>query len=202
MPILNVMQNVGAERVGWALLVTLLWVIVCLWSWHCSRRKAAPAEAPWLVAYASQNGTAETLARATLAQIQSLGEAPPTAQLLPLNSVKRGHLRRCRRMLLVVSTTGQGAAPENARQFFQRFLCKSLDLSHLEYAVLGLGDRRYKRFCACAEDLDDWLAAQGATRTFTALKADRSDPRTLAQWHENIALTLAPGETSNLDAPA
>lgn len=192
MPIIDVMQNVGAERVGWALLATLLWLIVCLWAWYGRRRTAAPAEAPVLVVYASQTGTAEALARATLAQIQSLDGITHPAKLLPLNSVKRTHLRRCRRLLLVVSTTGQGAAPENARQFGQRFLFSSLGLNHLEYAVLGLGDRRYKHFCAFADNLDNWLVAQGATRAFATLKADRSDPRTLEQWHQNVTLMAGP----------
>lgn len=185
----EVIQNVGAERFGWALLAVLLWLMVCLSAWYRHRRMAALTEAPVLVAYASQTGTAEALARATLSQIQSLDGITHPAQLLPLNSVKGAHLRRSRRLLLVVSTTGQGAAPENARQFVQRFLSNSLDLNHLEYAVLGLDDRRYKRFCAFADDLDDWLAAQGATRAFATLKADRSDPRTLEQWHRNVALT-------------
>lgn len=186
----------GPQRLGWAVLAALLWLLLCLWAGYRHRQRNATGRMSVLVAYASQTGTAQALAQATFAQIQSLAGPDHAIQLLPLDRIRLTHLRRSQRLLLVVSTSGKGEAPENARQFVQRFLGSSPEVSNLEYALLGLGDRRYTRFCGFADDLDDWLSARGAVRLCPVLRADRSDPRTLEQWHRNIALLTGPEATA------
>ena len=42
----------------------------------------------------------------------------------------------------------------------------ALDLSHLHYAVLALGDSSYTNYCGFGRLLSDWLAAHGATPLF------------------------------------
>lgn len=192
MLITDFMEPVGPERWGLAALALLLWLAVCLWAWCVHRRDAAGKAPTVLVAYASQSGNAEALARATLTQIQGLGGSGCKAGLLPLNAVTLGDLRRSQYLMLIVSTTGQGVAPDNARQFVQRLMGRSYDLGHLRYAVLGLGDRRYKQFCGFASAVATWLADQGAVEVCAILKSDRNDPRVLEQWQQTVGNLVAP----------
>tara|TARA_R110001599_G_scaffold100484_3_gene257440 strand:+ start:30856 stop:31434 length:579 start_codon:yes stop_codon:yes gene_type:complete len=183
---LDVVQTIGAQRWGMALMAVLVWVGICLRATYRYRNSNNYAEAPLLVAFASQTGTAEGLAKATVTQIKDLAGDDRSVNLSALGSIKRNDLQSTRRLLLIISTTGQGAAPDNARQFVQRFMQGSQNLTHLEYALLGLGDRRYKQFCGFADSLDQWLSAQGARRITITLRSDRKDPRTLTQWQQNI----------------
>ncbi len=180
------MQTIGAQRWGMALMAVLVWVGVCLRATYRFRHSNSDGEAPLLVAFASQTGTAEALAKATVTQIKDLAGVDVSVKLSVLGSIKRSDLQSTRRLLLIISTTGQGAAPDNASQFVKRFMQGSQNLTHLEYALLGLGDRRYKQFCGFADSLDQWLSAQGASRISITLRSDRNDPRILTQWQQTI----------------
>lgn len=173
----------SAERIALAGLAVILWLAICL---HARYRQRAETGKPagLLVAYASQTGAAEALARSAVLQIRQQTGNASGISVLPLNRIRPRHLLQTRRLLLVISTTGQGAPPDNARLFVDHYLTGSRDLGHLEYAMLGLGDRRYQAFCGFALELDGWLCTQGARRTGEVLLADRSDPRVLARWHD------------------
>jgi len=52
-------------------------------------------------------------------------------------------------VIFVVSTTGQGEFPDNARHFWRFMLRKSLasdSLTRLRFAVFGLGDSGYPKY--------------------------------------------------------
>jgi len=88
--------------------------------------------------------------------------------------------------LFVVSTHGQGEAPDNGRHFAQRVMGSEIDLSHLEFGLLALGDRNYPDFCAFGRDLAGWLVGQGARAGFTPIEVDRLDPQALAVWRGHL----------------
>ncbi|WP_242415580.1 PepSY domain-containing protein [Sphingomonas panni] len=156
------------------------------------RRKAALAEvvadantlpvdkATTLVAYASQTGSAERLARLTAAAL-------PDAAALPIASLDRDTLSRATRLFVVASTYGEGEPPDNARGFARTMERDAPDLSHLDYAVLALGDREYAEFCAFGHRVDRWLHDHGATRLFDAIEADGNDADAQRQWQHQLA---------------
>lgn len=68
-------------------------------------------------------------------------------------------------VLFVVSTTGNGEFPSTARPFWRFLLRSSLPdtiLSDLTFAVFGLGDSTYSRFCWAARMLQRRLLQLGA----------------------------------------
>ena len=68
-------------------------------------------------------------------------------------------------IIFVVSTTGQGEPPTNMKRFWRFLLRKNLPsnyLTHLKYAVLGLGDSSYQKFNFAAKKLNKRLAQLGA----------------------------------------
>ncbi len=155
------------------------------------RRKAALAavvadvavtpieHATTLVAFASQTGSAERIARLT-------ADALPDAAALPIAALDRATLARADRLFVVASTYGEGEPPDNARGFARTMEREAPDLSHLDYAVMALGDREYAEFCAFGHRVDRWLHDHGATRLFDAVEADGNDADAQRQWQHQL----------------
>jgi sulfite reductase (NADPH) flavoprotein alpha-component len=74
-------------------------------------------------------------------------------KVLPLATVSEQDLRSSNNALFVVSTFGDGEAPDSARGFERKVLGRASSLESLNYAVLGLGDRQYQHFCGFARRL-------------------------------------------------
>ncbi|WP_206214859.1 flavodoxin domain-containing protein, partial [Pseudomonas viridiflava] len=112
----------------------------------------------WLIGFASQSGFAEQLAWQSAGQLQAAGHA---VNVQPLASLSSNQLREARNALFVVSTFGDGEAPDSARGFERKLLGQNLGLGELKYAVLALGDHQYAHFCGFAHRLQQWLSHEG-----------------------------------------
>ncbi|SEN34545.1 sulfite reductase (NADPH) flavoprotein alpha-component [Duganella sp. CF517] len=164
------------------------------------RAKAEAAAAPgWIVAYASQTGNAEALAQQTLATLRLAGIA---AQLSELSELDADDLRRAERILFLVSTYGEGDAPDAAAAFAGRLMTTELPLAHLHYAVLALGDSAYARFCGFGRALDAWLAARGAHSLFPRIEVDRSADAAVALWRQQLSHLAGTSDAPDWSAPA
>lgn len=140
--------------------------------------------AHWLIGFASQSGLAEQLAWRTAGQLQGAGLS---VQVQPLALLDEQRLRQAERALFVVSTFGDGEAPDNARGFERRLLGRELALGELSYAVLALGDRQYQHFCGFARRLHAWLATQGARSLFAPVEVDNGDSQAFATWQRQLS---------------
>lgn len=140
----------------------------------------APA---WLIGFASQSGFAEQLALQTAGQLQAAG-LPVKVQ--PLGSVSQDDLSQSENALFVVSTFGDGEAPDSARGFERSVLGQDLSLKDLNYAVLALGDRQYQHFCGFARRLHFWLTHQGANPLFAPVEVDSGDAEALLTWQQQL----------------
>jgi sulfite reductase (NADPH) flavoprotein alpha-component len=158
---------------------------------------AANAGEPLLVAYASQTGFAEELARHAARTLQGAGIP---ARVLALSALTADLLRRARHALFVVSTCGEGEPPDNAVLFMRRLMGAELALPGLHYGVLALGDRSYANFCGFGRSLDDWLRRHGAKALFERIDVDRGNETALHGWSRHVA-RLA-GAAEPLPAPS
>jgi sulfite reductase (NADPH) flavoprotein alpha-component len=140
----------------------------------------APA---WLIGFASQSGFAEQLAWQTAGQLQAAG-LPVNVQ--PLGSVSQDQLRQSENALFVVSTFGDGEAPDSARGFERSVLGQDLSLKGLNYSVLALGDRQYAHFCGFARRLHFWLTNQGGNPLFAPVEVDSGDTSALLHWQQQL----------------
>jgi len=170
---------------------------------HMARRDlASPAQdaaEPWLVGFASQSGFAERLAWQAAGQLQAAGVPVQVQSLAQLDAAQ---LRSARRALFVVSTFGDGEAPDPARAFEKKVLRQAQALPELGYALLALGDRQYARFCGFSRRLEQWLVAQGAQALFPAVEVDNADPQALAQWQRQLSAVTGVAEAApELQAP-
>lgn len=156
--------------------------------------------APLLVAYASQTGQAEELARATARLLHTAGEP---VHLCPLNAVDAPLLATTRRALFVVSTYGEGDAPDNAALFQSDVMertAQGATLAHLQYGLLALGDRQYTHFCGFGMALDAWLHAHGAAPWFARIDMDNSAPAALQEWQHQLAQVASLSELPEWEA--
>lgn len=138
----------------------------------------------WLVGFASQSGYAEQLAWQSAGQLQAAGIP---VRVEPLSRLDADSLRRTRKALFVVSTFGDGEAPDAAQGFERKVLGGSLPLEQLSYAVLALGDRQYQHFCGFARRINDWLGLQGAQRLFDSVEVDGADQAALQRWQQQLS---------------
>ncbi|WP_395649612.1 sulfite reductase subunit alpha [Brevundimonas sp.] len=140
-----------------------------------------------LVAFASQTGMAEDLARMTA---RALTEAGETAMVVSFAELDLAMLKAARRALFVVATTGEGDAPDSAARVVRRLMGEATSLPDLTYGMLALGDRSYKDYCGFAHAVDGWLKRSGAEPLFDMVEVDDADPDAIRQWqHQLNALT-------------
>jgi sulfite reductase (NADPH) flavoprotein alpha-component len=192
-------------RWGSALLLSAGYLTMCAAYLRTARARIAPsagADAPaadWLVVYASQSGSAEDLARRSVGLLSTGGLA---ARAACISSLDEASLRAATRILFIASTTGEGDAPDTAARFAGRLMAKDLDLAHLHYGVLALGDDSYTRFCGFGRALDAWLAGSGATPLFDRIDVDRGDPAALESWQRHLGRLAGTMDAPDWEAPA
>lgn len=151
-----------------------------------------------LIAYASQTGFAEQIALKTAQHLQDAGM---TVAISSMASIKLETLSKSSRMLFIVSTTGEGDAPDNAAAFTRLVMSQKIDLSHLHFAVLALGDRHYQQFCAFAHRVDLWLKHQQAHSLFDMIEVDNGDEGALRHWQHYLGLLSGHTEMADWSKP-
>lgn len=153
----------------------------------------------WLIGFASQSGFAEQLAWQTAGQLQAAG-LPVRVQ--PLAAVSEEDLQQASNALFVVSTFGDGEAPDSARGFERKILGQPLSLSALKYSVLALGDRQYPHFCGFATRIQQWLAERGAQSLFSPVQVDSGDPEALHHWQVHLSQLTGAVSSTHWQAPS
>lgn len=152
---------------------------------------------PVLVAYASQTGFAEELAAATA---KALSDAGARVTLRELSAVTAADLSG--HALFIVSTTGEGDAPDSARAFIRDVMKDGAALPALRYAVLALGDSSYAHYCAFGRTLDAWLAHAGAQALFDRVEVDDGDPAALRHWQGKLSILTGVTDAPDWSRPA
>ncbi|OOF36662.1 FMN-binding protein MioC [Rodentibacter heidelbergensis] len=74
--------------------------------------------------------------------------------------------------LIVTSTHGAGEIPYNLRPLFDQIAQSHLDLSHLRFAIVGLGNSDYDTFCYATNHIENILEQKGAVKLCETLKID------------------------------
>lgn len=177
----------GWVNVALSLLLTLL-LFTGVYSWgrrfYHSHRRYEVQTSDILVAYASQTGTAEKLARLTATMLQP----HQTCSVLPLSAVRVADLQSYRLVLLIVSTTGNGELPQQAKAFVAQLANISLDT--LQYALLALGDHHYSQFCQAGLRVQASLDTAHAQAVMDMHMADGEAHPYWQAWLQQVAAYL------------
>ncbi|MDU0355325.1 flavodoxin domain-containing protein [Paraglaciecola aquimarina] len=167
----------------------VLWLVLCAVTWRIHRSRQSvevKLNATVLIAYGSQTGNAQTIAK-NCAQALHL----PEKCVIALNNLTFEHLQQVEKALFVVSTYGDGEAPDNASLFIKHMQDKCLPyakqkvrsleqyaLEHLEYSIIALGDSSYPDFCAFGFELNQVVAKTGAQLLGGVITVDNYEPHT------------------------
>lgn len=132
------------------------------------------------VLYGSQTGNAKNLAQGYAEHAQSQGI---NAKLISLADYKPRQISKESHLVLLVSTHGEGDAPDDAEIFYEYlFSDKAPQLTSLKYSVLALGDSSYEQFCQTGVDIDEQLHKLGAERIFERIDCDLDYEDDAEQW--------------------
>lgn len=170
---------------------------------------SAVVRAPVHILYGTQTGNAEGLASDMASKASELGFEPFT---LGLDDVAMESLATMERLIVVVSTYGEGEMPDNASVFWKAISGTNAPrLENLSFAVLALGDTAYDGFCHAGKLIDMRLEQLGATRIAPRVDCDVDYETPAAEWIEStlpqlpkpegVALAAAPSG-STAPAPA
>jgi len=152
----------------------------------------------YCIAYASQTGYAAQVAEKTA---QTLQQAGMSVDVLTLNQLSRDKLIAQTKILFIVSTTGEGDAPDDADLFTRKILSGSVNLRHVHYAVLALGDRYYEQYCAFGFRLEHWLQHQHANALFDLVDVDNGDEAALRHWQHHLGVLSGHTEIADWNPP-
>lgn len=200
---LSAMMTQDIWRLGLVAGVLVVLSLICVWAMRRKPGSAVDAvdDAPgaaFLVLYASQTGQAEAVAQRTASALSAGGKP---AQALSLRVVTAEMLQKAVCALCVVSTTGEGEAPDDALRFERTLMSAQPDLSRLRFAVLALGDRTHGHFCVFGHRVNDWLKACGAKPLRACLEVDDLAPAALAEWMRFLDGLGAGSARETEDAP-
>jgi sulfite reductase (NADPH) flavoprotein alpha-component len=137
---------------------------------------------PLLVAFGSQTGSAQSLAKKFAKEAERRGFAPVVKEL---NAVSPPDLAKASRCVVITSTWGDGDPPDNAAGFWAQLSAETAPkLENLAFAVLGLGDKNYAEFCGASKKFDERLVQLGAKRLVPRGECDVDYEATAKAWLE------------------
>ncbi|QQR46629.1 assimilatory sulfite reductase (NADPH) flavoprotein subunit [Myxococcus xanthus] len=148
---------------------------------------AAPA-GHFTIIYGTQTGNSRLLAERLKHQVESAGLA---TRLFRASDYPVRELAKEKLLCVVISTQGDGDPPDDARGFCEFILGKRAPrMEGLRYAVLGLGDSSYPRFCEVGRRLDARFAELGASQLLERADCDVDFEPVAKGWLDQ-AYTLA-----------
>ncbi|MCM2349124.1 MAG: flavodoxin domain-containing protein [Bacteriovoracaceae bacterium] len=139
------------------------------------------------ILWGSQSGNAQNLA-------QVIGESLSNefgVEVCDMGEMDPEEIHNIKHLVIVTSTYGDGEAPDNASEWlsFIKF-AEELDLTHLNYAVIGLGDTYYPHFCQAGKDFDQYLSKHGAHAMLKRLDCDLYYEEQYPEWVNELKSVL------------
>lgn len=154
----------------------------------------APASKEVTVLYGSQTGNAKGLAQQLSSRLEGEGFQVTTVSM---GDLKPNQLKKMERLLLLVSTHGEGEPPDAAISFYEFLHSKRAPkLEGLEFSVLALGDTSYEFFCQTGKDFDQRLEELGGKRIVERADCDVDFDEAAAEWMNQVLAALNAGHAT------
>jgi sulfite reductase (NADPH) flavoprotein alpha-component len=147
--------------------------------------QAASAEQKtFTILYGSQTGNSKGVAQKLQAEAEAKGIS---SKLISMADYKPRQIKSETHLAVVVSTHGEGDAPDDAMELHE-FLDskKAPKLNNTQYAVLGLGDTSYEFFCQTAKDFDTRIAKLGGKAITERVDCDVDYEAPAKAWIDSV----------------
>jgi sulfite reductase (NADPH) flavoprotein alpha-component len=149
----------------------------------------AAAASPITVLYGTHSGTSRALAERLAQKLSSNGAS---VRLVRASDYATRELAKEKTLVLVVATHGDGDPADDTRAFYEHVLGRrAAKLPDLKFAVLGLGDASYPKFCHVARKLDERLAELGAQRLRSLGECDVDFETVAGPWIDQTVAALS-----------
>ncbi|OCA54963.1 NADPH-dependent assimilatory sulfite reductase flavoprotein subunit [Photorhabdus namnaonensis] len=149
---------------------------------------AVPAQETITLISASQTGNARRLAEQLRDDL--------SAEKLNVNLVNAGdykfkQIAQEKVLIIIASTQGEGEPAEEAVALYKYLYSKKAPkLDGTAFAVFGLGDTSYERFCQAGKDFDNRLNELGAQRLLERVDGDVEYQQVATQWRQQLTGVL------------
>lgn len=145
------------------------------------------------IAYGSESGNAKALASTLFEKISATdvvnASAHDVVQLLELNAVALKDLTQQDTLLIITSSFGDGEPPGNAIEFHESLL--EIAQVNCHYAVFGLGDVSYPKFCGFSLEINDLLTKKGAKALAKRVDADNHYQPFFETWTQAVLVYVS-----------
>ena len=155
-----------------------------LWRYHKAKQQrsaGAKQASDYLIAFATETGTARSIAKQTAKRLKKIGAVTAVIELSDLAKATPPS----RALLVIASTTGNGDPPKSATNWLRDGEVL-LPYQSRHFAVLALGDRSYPRFCQFGYDITLALQNAGAISVFEMQRVSNADEDSIEYWHQQL----------------
>ncbi|MDF2659878.1 MAG: subunit alpha of sulfite reductase [Paenibacillus sp.] len=152
------------------------------------------------VIYGSQTGNCAGLAKKFAKRLEEQGFR---ASLSSMSDFKTNGLKKVENLFILVSTHGEGDAPDNAVTFYEFLHSKRAPrLEGLRFSVLALGDTSYEFFCQTGKDFDKQLEELGGQRLVPRVDCDVDFGESAAEWMNAVLAKLGESAAAPIQSSA
>ncbi|QPK64309.1 sulfite reductase flavoprotein subunit alpha [Methylomonas sp. LL1] len=143
------------------------------------------------ILYGSQTGNSESVANDAAARAKSHGLVPVVKSM---DEVEIGQLAAMEYLLIITSTYGEGAMPDNAEMLWESASSEvAPHMDKVNYSVLALGDTSYDLFCQAGIDWDKRLDELGGKRLLERVDCDVDFEAPAEKWISEVIPLMAEG---------
>jgi NADPH-dependent sulfite reductase flavoprotein alpha-component len=141
-----------------------------------------------LILYGTKSGNAKLIAEQTQKYFDKYGIKSVCKNISGFDPMK---LNETQKLLVVVSTHGEGEPPPAAERFFKVCLSDEMTkLPQLNYSICALGDSSYEEFCRAGKELDRRFTELGAKAFHPRKDCDLEFSQDAVQWIKQTAEAL------------
>lgn len=140
------------------------------------------------ILFGTQTGNAQNLAHVIG---ESLVNEGFSSNISDMGDIDPENIHDMDYVIIVTSTHGDGEPPDNASEWMSYLkFNEEIDLSHLHFAVLGLGDNYYPHFCQCGKDFEEYLSKRGGQSLIPRLDCDLYYEEQYPDWLNGLIKVL------------
>lgn len=144
----------------------------------------------WTILYGSQTGNSRHIAENLKAEVISQGIQ---IKIFSMADYNVRQLKSETLLTIVISTHGEGEAPDDAVDFYQYLFSKRAPkLANLRFSILALGDSSYEFYCQTGKDIDKQLTQLGATALIPRVDCDVDYETDVANWQSAVITQFLP----------
>ncbi|MBN2175438.1 MAG: flavodoxin domain-containing protein [Bacteroidales bacterium] len=136
------------------------------------------------ILYGSRTGNSKAIAKLAGEYARHLGIEN---ECINMQSFDKSRLKDLKRLLVAVSTHGEGDPPAPAEEFYRYIHSDEAPaMKNTEFAMVALGDSSYKHYCKTGKDIEKRFIELGAKKIIDLVECDIDFEEKAKQWVKDV----------------